>query len=818
MDATKQLSIVDIRNYMLQNDGRVTNHALVKHFKKYLTNTPNEAESRKRFKIYVTLLSTIKNENNQKYLILRKKYANECPSEEVVERAVEAAGNASTPSSPGGGSIVSVADSVSSPLRQPPPYKAPPEVQPSPPPAPVASGSSVHPQQVESYRECVNEFTVAMQSLDPARLELQSSKEAREKEREHEAKAEQQKSSAKSVSRANSVDETGNKENIPRFSFSSGASTDSSATDKLSGPEADAAENPISVKEATRKFNRMASEEEAKIISPPAKKKPEKQLIEEKDSPEVTLSHPKAKEWIVSMAKANYQELAKLASDHPELVKLQVRYTILTALHWAAKHGNEDVVKLIAGTYKADVNARTGYTPLHLATQFGRDNIFELLWNVYKANRDIMDWSGMKPLDYSRQRPSVSASTCSSEYLKYFPNAELNNNYYLGAAYPDSLPYASAANDISGGGVVGGTLGSALTRGKKRSQLLYATVAGGGATRGGTVTRTQSLMASTRRYKKPSVQSLLFSEANEIDEDQSVALAKLKKDINLSSNAEQGAEEQTRSGAPARRKESFLRKTFRSAAGARRPTKDAVTNNNNNNNPPTHITCKANRLPLAVEKDLGFLRIGSLNVRVKKTTEAFSNFLGVGGNGAMTCGPGGPIEVGRHQQQRSHRHPHQRHHLHANGTTRDRHHPTQRASATAPYGMTSSRSSVPINRNLYDAVHKSWGSADNITQRSENLMPPPKSVDFISKRNKSSKRSSYASNATDSPRDSICSSNSSSNLNSGYSSMPTTPNQIRAPKSISSSITGDSDSDSACGFGSNWSVNDRSSKNNILKS
>lgn len=48
------------------------------------------------------------------------------------------------------------------------------------------------------------------------------------------------------------------------------------------------------------------------------------QLIEEKDSPEVTLAHPKAKEWIVSMAKANYQELAKLASDNPELVKLQV--------------------------------------------------------------------------------------------------------------------------------------------------------------------------------------------------------------------------------------------------------------------------------------------------------------------------------------------------------------------------------------------------------------------------------------------------------------------------------------------------------------
>nr|CAD7439982.1 unnamed protein product [Timema bartmani] len=32
----------------------------------------------------------------------------------------------------------------------------------------------------------------------------------------------------------------------------------------------------------------------------------------------------------------------------------------------------------------------------------------------------------------------------------------------------------------------------------------------------------------------------------------------------------------------------------------------------------------------SLEKDLGFLRIGSLNMRVKKTTEAFSNFLGVG--------------------------------------------------------------------------------------------------------------------------------------------------------------------------------------------
>ncbi|XP_055689812.1 uncharacterized protein LOC129793664 [Lutzomyia longipalpis] len=45
--------------------------------------------------------------------------------------------------------------------------------------------------------------------------------------------------------------------------------------------------------------------------------------------------------------------------------------------------------------------------------QFGRDNIFELLQNVYKADRDILDWSGKKALDYRRQKTAVSASTYS---------------------------------------------------------------------------------------------------------------------------------------------------------------------------------------------------------------------------------------------------------------------------------------------------------------------------------------------------------------------------------------------------------------------
>ncbi|XP_032527382.2 uncharacterized protein LOC116777782 isoform X2 [Danaus plexippus] len=76
--------------------------------------------------------------------------------------------------------------------------------------------------------------------------------------------------------------------------------------------------------------------------------------------------------------------------------------------------------------------------------------------------------------------------------------------------------------------------------------------------------------------------------------------------------------------------------------------------------------------PGSYRKKEGFLRIGSLNVRVKKTTEAFSNFLGVG------------------------------------------------ATRTAYV-----HKRADVERRSDDGeLHKSWGSADNI-QKDDKSMPPP---------------------------------------------------------------------------------------------
>ncbi|CAH2104003.1 unnamed protein product [Euphydryas editha] len=83
--------------------------------------------------------------------------------------------------------------------------------------------------------------------------------------------------------------------------------------------------------------------------------------------------------------------------------------------------------------------------------------------------------------------------------------------------------------------------------------------------------------------------------------------------------------------------------------------------------------------PGSYRKKEGFLRIGSLNVRVKKTTEAFSNFLGVGATRSSAYVP---------------------------KSARDR--------------------DLDRRSDDGDQLHKSWGSADNI-QKDDKLMPPPMS-------------------------------------------------------------------------------------------
>lgn len=45
MEGPNELSLSEIRKYMLENGCKVTNHALVKHFKRFLTHPETQSES-----------------------------------------------------------------------------------------------------------------------------------------------------------------------------------------------------------------------------------------------------------------------------------------------------------------------------------------------------------------------------------------------------------------------------------------------------------------------------------------------------------------------------------------------------------------------------------------------------------------------------------------------------------------------------------------------------------------------------------------------------------------------------------------------------
>nr|XP_029729078.1 uncharacterized protein LOC109415153 [Aedes albopictus] len=371
--APQELSLVEIRNFMLRNNCKVTNHALVKHFRAFLTNKETQDEARKLFKSYVNTLASIKNDGPEKFLILRKKYIDECPSEDAV--------NLNVPMSPGSRSLTAVpSDSENSPFKNPPPYRPPPEVldQVNPyqyqgsPRGSIALSRKNSSDTGRSGSEYSfgSEFTGSERKIgssvvrsDSGESRLRSDLSRKQSLELYRLDSQEEPAPAIPPRKRTSIDQTGgqlrqfsieekviesaknvpltasdtveresNKENLEQQIGAEGiVDGDDGKTASIANTELQQQqeENKLSVKEKMMKFNRFASEEEAKVPSPLGKKKPEKSFDDTLSSENWTstkknsLQHPKAKEWLIAAANANYQELAKLSTDHPNLVKLQ---------------------------------------------------------------------------------------------------------------------------------------------------------------------------------------------------------------------------------------------------------------------------------------------------------------------------------------------------------------------------------------------------------------------------------------------------------------------------------------------------------------
>ncbi|XP_011160241.1 ankyrin repeat domain-containing protein SOWAHB [Solenopsis invicta] len=383
MATPTELSLEEIRNYLLENGGTTRNHDLVKHFKRFLTDPETRVEARNRFKEYVNILATIKNEEGEKYLVLKKKYRQpflDLSSPKQVGSPLATPDLATSPLSP------------LSPLREPPPYRPPP-------PAPLSpSSSSSH----VSLEESATSISIRVKNGNLAEPGASASSPPVPPRRKSQDKLKVE-----------------NKENVDK-------NRNSTSETVIKEDEVVTTTNPssaeqLSVRERMQRFNRMASETDLHArhndTTVPARKRADKGADEDDSASVASQLDGKSREWLVRAAQGDYQALAKLAAEEPRLTRLKDPTSGYTALHWGAKHGDENIVKLIAGTYRdciKSVNETTngGYTPLHIAMQFGHENIFNLLVQVYGANQEVRDYSGRKARQYlASQEAAVSQDT-----------------------------------------------------------------------------------------------------------------------------------------------------------------------------------------------------------------------------------------------------------------------------------------------------------------------------------------------------------------------------------------------------------------------
>ncbi|XP_063809471.1 ankyrin repeat domain-containing protein SOWAHC [Pseudophryne corroboree] len=111
--------------------------------------------------------------------------------------------------------------------------------------------------------------------------------------------------------------------------------------------------------------------------------------------------------WMLSSCRARWDSLQELLLSEPGLITRRDFITGFSCLHWAAKHGQHDLLAALlahARQHRVPVNINTrasgGYTALHLAAMHGHLDVMKLLIGAYDADLDIRDYSGRKAWQY----------------------------------------------------------------------------------------------------------------------------------------------------------------------------------------------------------------------------------------------------------------------------------------------------------------------------------------------------------------------------------------------------------------------------------
>ncbi|XP_030589940.1 ankyrin repeat domain-containing protein SOWAHC [Archocentrus centrarchus] len=152
---------------------------------------------------------------------------------------------------------------------------------------------------------------------------------------------------------------------------------------------------------------------------------------------------PLEKEWIYSAAAARVPDLSQLLSQDRSLANKK-DFTS-TALHWAAKHGNEEMAILVVNA-GADVNIKShgGYTPLHIAALHGHRHILDLLIGSYGAKENLRDYSGHLACHYLNIKEAEGPDEDCELQFQVTQARERNKNRKLASLFHSKKKWGSA--------------------------------------------------------------------------------------------------------------------------------------------------------------------------------------------------------------------------------------------------------------------------------------------------------------------------------------------------------------------------------------
>lgn len=120
-------------------------------------------------------------------------------------------------------------------------------------------------------------------------------------------------------------------------------------------------------------------------------------------------------QWLVKCATGHWSQVHGLLMQDSQLAEKKDFMSGFTALHWAAKCGNRDMLVTIIdlakqGGVDVDINSRAhgGYTPLHIAALHNQQYIITMLISEYRADIRIRDNCGKRAYHYLHKDVAAS--------------------------------------------------------------------------------------------------------------------------------------------------------------------------------------------------------------------------------------------------------------------------------------------------------------------------------------------------------------------------------------------------------------------------